>query len=158
MTATVPICTFTIGDTLFGLDVDNVQEVIRNLALTPVPLAPKAVKGLVNLRGHVVTAIDMRARLGLDPRVSEEPPANVIAAIAGGLVSFLVDEVGELLDVEQGCFERTPVTLSQSLREVVLGVFKLEGKLLLLLDPEKVAALGNEATHGRRPEEAGRRR
>jgi purine-binding chemotaxis protein CheW len=145
MADTRQLCTFLVDDMLFGVDVMNVQEVIRYQEMTSVPLASSTVRGLINLRGQIVTAIDMRARLGLSPRETAELPMNVVATTQDGVVSFLVDEIGDVLEVEERSFERAPETMSATFRELVPGVFKLDGKLLLLLDAEKVAALGTAA-------------
>jgi len=136
------LCTFFIGGMLFGVDVMNIQEVIRYQQMTSVPLASAMVRGLINLRGQIVTAIEMRARLGLTPRKSEELPMNVVATTSDGVVSLLVDEIGDVLEVDEAGFERAPETLDPAFKELVPGVFKLDGQLLLLLDAEKVADLG----------------
>ena len=138
------LCTFIIDGMLFGVDVMNVQEVIRYQEMTVVPLASANVRGLINLRGQIVTAIEMRARLGLDPRSDDALPMNVVTTTADGVVSLLVDEIGDVLEVEERTFERPPETISAAFRELVPGVFKLEGKLLLLLDAEKIATFGSD--------------
>jgi purine-binding chemotaxis protein CheW len=150
MLATRQLCTFVVADMLFGVDVMNVQEVLRHQEMTSVPLASSTVGGLINLRGQIITAIDIRGRLGLAPRAAGgEPLMNVVATTADGVVSFLVDDIGDLVEVEATAFERTPETMSAAFRELVPGIFKLEGQLLLLLDVEKVAALGETATRSR---------
>jgi purine-binding chemotaxis protein CheW len=145
MATTRQLCTFFVDDMLFGVDVMNVQEVIRYQEMTAVPLASSTVRGLINLRGQIVTAIDMRARLGLEPRQGAELPMNVVTTTTDGVVSFLVDEIGDVLEVDERTFERAPETMNATFRELVPGVFKLEGRLLLLLDAERVAALGDAA-------------
>jgi len=145
-TTTRQLCTFYLGDLLFGVDVIGVQEVLRYQEMTPVPLTPSVVRGLINLRGQIVTAIDVRARFELPPRASDELPMNVVVRIGGnegGVVSLLVDEIGDVLEVEERSFERVPETLFGPLREHVRGVYKLDGALLLLLDAERIAALGS---------------
>ncbi|MBX3196558.1 MAG: chemotaxis protein CheW [Labilithrix sp.] len=137
------LCTFSVDRLLFGVDVTNVQEVLRYLPMTSVPLAPATVRGLINLRGEIVTAIDMRVRLGLAPRRAEETPMNVVATTADGTVSLLVDEIGDVIEVDDHTFEKAPATMNVTLRDAVVGVFKLEDRLLLLLDAERVAALGS---------------
>ena len=137
------LCTFLIDGMLFGVDVMNVQEVIRYQEMTVVPLASATVRGLINLRGQIVTAIEMRARLGLTPRSTDALPMNVVTTTADGVVSLLVDEIGDVLEVEERTFERAPETMGAAFRELVPGVFKLEGKLLLLLDAERVASSGS---------------
>ena len=138
------LCTFMLDGMLFGIDVVSVQEVIRHQAVTKVPLASSVVRGLINLRGQIVTAIDMRARLGAAPTSSLEPPMNVVLCTNDGVVSLLVDEIGDVLDVDARDFEPSPEGLSGVFREVVLGVYKLEGWLLLLLDAERVVTLGDQ--------------
>lgn len=133
------LCTFSLGDLLFGVDVTNVQEVIRYQEMTCVPLAPAIIRGLINLRGQIVTAIEMRARLGL-PEREGALPMNVVVRTSDGVVSLLVDEIGDVLEVEERVFERPPETMSGTFRELVSGVYKLDRQLLLLLDVEKITA------------------
>jgi len=139
------LCTFSIDGMRFGVDVMNVQEVIRYQQMTRVPLAAATVRGLINLRGQIVTAIDVRARLGLEPRSDDALPMNVVATTADGVVSLLVDEIGDVVEVDERAFERTPETMSPLFKELVRGVFKLEEGLVLLLDAERVGALGAAA-------------
>lgn len=131
------LCTFVLGEYLFGVDVKNVQEVFRYQQMTPVPLASSIVRGLINLRGQIVTAIDMRERLGLPPR-DGAPPMNVVVCTPDGVVSLLVDEIGDVVEVDERTFERAPETMAGGFRELVPGVYKLEERLLLLLDVERV--------------------
>ncbi|HVH43286.1 MAG TPA: chemotaxis protein CheW [Labilithrix sp.] len=131
------VCTFILGDYLFGIEVKNIQEVIRYQQMTPVPLAPSTIRGLINLRGQIVSAIDMRARLGLPARENAEP-INVVVCTDDGVVSLLVDDVGDVVDVDDDTFERAPETMSGAFRELVTGIYKLD-RLLLLLDVERVA-------------------
>lgn len=139
--ATRQLCTFVLGDFLFGVDVTNVQEVIRYQEMTGVPLAPSIIRGLINLRGQIVTAIEMRARLGLPEREGARP-MNVVVRTGDGVVSLLVDEIGDVLEVEERVFERPPETMAGTFRDVVFGVYKLERQLLLLLDVEKITSVG----------------
>ena len=143
------LCTFVIDELLFGVEVVNVQEVLRFQSMTKIPLASTVIRGLINLRGQIVTAIDMRARLGLAPLGDAHRPLHVVMRPAAGVVSLLVDEIGDVLSLDEHSFERAPETLSGVFREVVLGVYKLEGELLLLLDVERIIALGElvEQTH-----------
>lgn len=133
------VCTFVLDDMLLGVDVCDVQEVIRYQEMTDVPLAPREVMGLINLRGQIVTAIDLRRRLGLPERASEVLPMNVVVRVADGVVSFLVDEIGDVVEVDESSFERPPETLCGPARELVRGVYKLKQRLLLLLDGERAA-------------------
>ncbi len=141
-------CTFVVEDLFFGIEVSKVQEVIRYQEMTRVPLASHEVQGLINLRGQIVTAIDLRRRLDLAPRGEGDLPMNVVIRTEDGAVSFLVDEIGDVLEVDSASYETTPETIDGVARELVRGVFKLDGKLLLILDAEKsamVALAGAEA-------------
>jgi purine-binding chemotaxis protein CheW len=129
----------------------SVQEVIKFQEMTAVPLASSMVRGLINLRGQIVTAIDMRARLGLPPLGEERQPMNVVLRTTDGVVSLLVDDIGDVLELDGRDYERPPETLGAVFREVVLGVYKLEHRLLLLLDVERIVAIADSggARNGR---------
>ncbi len=141
--------TFFVDGQLFGMPAAEVLELSRAHALTPVPLAPPTIAGLMNLRGQVVTAVDMRRRMDLRPRPDDQPPMNVVLRREDVLVSLLVDQVGEVIELADTTFEPVPDTLRGVARELVRGVHKLPGKLLLLLDPQKVIA--GLAVGSRRP-------
>jgi len=134
-------CTFYLDGHFFGVEVMKVQEVLRYQEMTRVPLAPEVVRGLINLRGHIVTAIEMRRRLKFAERPQGEVPMNVVVRGEDGEVSLLVDEIGDVLEVDEASFERPPETISNEARELVRGVYKLQDKLLLVLDSEKVVNL-----------------
>ena len=144
MAETRQLCTFVLDGLLFGVDVVNVQEVIRYQDMTRIPLASAMIRGLINLRGQIVTAIDMRARLDLPPLSENEQPMNVVLRTGDGVVSLLVDEIGDVLELDARAFERAPETLAGVFREVVLGVYKLDQRLLLLLDVERIVTLGTQ--------------
>jgi purine-binding chemotaxis protein CheW len=135
--ASQQFCTFLLDGYLFGVPVPRVQEVIRCQEMTRVPLAPEVVKGMINLRGQIVVAIDLRRRLELCERAGTELPINVVVRTPDGAVSLLVDEIGEVIEVEQTSFEAPPETLRGAARSMILGVHKLEGKLMHVLDTEK---------------------
>ncbi len=126
-------CTFYLGDLLLGISVEDVQEVIKTQDMTPVPLAPGVVTGLVNLRGQIVTALDMRKRFQLNGGFPK-PPMNIVISQEDGAVSLLVDEIGDVVSIDPESFEAPPETLEGACRELVTGVFKLEHSLLLVLD------------------------
>lgn len=130
-------CTFKLGDLHFGIETLHVQEVIRNREMTRIPLAPGAVRGLINLRGQIVTAIDLGQRLELPGRDEAEPSVHVVVNVDGAAVSMLVDSIGDVVDAGSSSFERPPDTLDEWVRELILGVHKLEGRLLLVLDVVK---------------------
>lgn len=119
----------------------EVQEVIRWQVMTRVPLAPPAVSGLINLRGQIVTAVDLRRRLGLPDRANGVDPMNVVVRTVDGVVSLQVDEIGDVLDVPAEAFEPPPETLDERTRGLIRGVYKLPGRLLLVLDTEQVLNL-----------------
>ena len=130
-------CTFFLDGHLFGVPVPQVQEVIGFHDLTRVPLAPSVVEGVINLRGQIVVAIDLRRRLELGPRAEGQLAMNVVVRSLDGAVSLQVDEIGDVIEVEAGTFEVPPETLHGPARAMILGVHKLEGKLLHVLDTEK---------------------
>ncbi len=134
-------CTFTLAGLLFGIEVDRVQEVIRSLELTTVPLANDVVEGLINLRGQIVTALDLRRRLELPPRTDGEQPMNIVVRVGDGALSLLVDEIGDVVDVDEDSFEAAPETLEGVARELIRGAYKLDGRLLLVLDTDRAVAL-----------------
>ena len=133
--------TFVVDHLLFGVEVEKVQEVIRYQEMTRVPLAPSVVKGLINLRGQIVTAVDLRCRLGLRERAAADLPMNVVIRHEDSAVSLLVDEIGDVLEVEDDAFELPPGTLSAEVRDLIRGVYKLKGKLLIALDTDKMLNL-----------------
>jgi purine-binding chemotaxis protein CheW len=123
------------------VDVLNVQEVLRFQPMTPVPQAPGVIEGLINLRGQIVTAVDMRRRLQLPPRDEEKSPMNIVVRTSDGAVSLLVDEIGDVLDMDVATYERTPENLEPAARELIRGVYKLKDRLLLVLDAERTVDL-----------------
>jgi purine-binding chemotaxis protein CheW len=139
--ASQQFCTFLLEGSLFGVPVPQVQEVIRVQPMTPVPLAPPAVEGMINLRGQIVLAIDLRRRLSLGERSAGELPMNVVMRTPDGAVSLLVDEIGDVVEVDQSTFEAPPETLRGPVRSMILGVHKLEHKLLHLLNTEKACQM-----------------
>ncbi|MCI0699858.1 MAG: chemotaxis protein CheW [Planctomycetia bacterium] len=137
-------CTFFLDGYYFGIDVLKVQEIIRYQEMTRVPLAPPVVHGLINLRGQIVTALDLRRRLEMPDRAATELPVNVVVHTDDGAVSLLVDEIGDVLSVPEKAFERTPETLQGIAQELIRGAYKLENRLLLLLDIGKTLATSAE--------------
>lgn len=135
-------CTFYVDDMLLGIEVLAVQEVLRYQDLTEIPLAPPEIHGLINLRGQIITAINLRSRMHLPPSKNEKNSMNVVTRINNEVISFLVDSVGDVLEVGDESFEPVPSTVDASTRELVSGVYKLEGKrLLMVLDATKAANL-----------------
>ena len=141
MSATRQLCTFYLDGHHLGIDVTQVQEVIRSQELTAVPLAPAEVRGLINLRGQIVTALDLRRRLGMPDRPDGEVPMNVVVRTADGSLSLLVDRIGDVLEVDDADFEPPPATLGGLPRALLLGAYKLPGALLSVLDTDKAIDL-----------------
>jgi purine-binding chemotaxis protein CheW len=130
--------TFYVGDLFFGIDVLNVQEVLRYQEMTKVPLAPDMIEGLINLRGQIVTAVDLRRRLNLKPRNEGHMPMNIVVRSEEGAVSLLVDEISDVLEVNADCYEPAPRNLPEEQRELIEGLYKLDGRLLLILNTQLV--------------------
>jgi purine-binding chemotaxis protein CheW len=137
MAARQQFCTFYLDGSLFGVEVHKVQEVLRCQDTTRVPLAPDTVGGLLNLRGQIVAAIDLRRRLELPERPAKNVPMNVVVRSAEGAVSLLVDEIGDVVEIGDESFEPPPETLSGVARQMIRGVHKLKDRLLLVLAMEK---------------------
>ena len=134
-------CTFFLDGLRFGVDVQKVQEVVPYQEMTRVPLAPDTVRGLLNLRGQIVTGIDLRKRLDLGERPSGDLPMNVVLRGEDSPVSFLVDTIGEVIEVAADAWERPPETLHGRVRELIQGVCPLQDELLLILDTAKTLDL-----------------
>jgi purine-binding chemotaxis protein CheW len=132
--------TFTLDDRTYGVEVGAVQEVLRGLPRTRIPLAPAALAGLINLRGQVLTAIDLREQLALPPRPREQDPMMIVIRVAGEPVALLVDTIGSVVDVEADQFEPPPDTLSGPTRDLIHGAYKLTDRLLLSLDVDRAIA------------------
>jgi len=137
--------TFTVDTLLFGVEVYKVQEVIRFQEMTIVPLAGHSAAGLINLRGEVVPAIDMRTRLGLPPLPAGMSPMNVVVRVNNEPISLLVDAIGEVAHVTAEQFEEPPETLTGPGRALITGAYKLQGSLLLALDVTRVAEVSAPA-------------
>src|SRR3981081_2310624 len=145
MAQTSQFCTFYLDKLLFGVELKGVQEVIRSLEMTKVPLAPDVVSGLINLRGHIVTAVDLRRRLWLEPAPPGMLAMNVVVRSEDGAVSLLVDEIGDVVEGTETTFEPPPETLRGSVRAMILGVHKLNGRLMHVLDIEKACQMTDVA-------------
>lgn len=138
-------CTFRVGDLLLGIEVLQVQEVIRFHETTRVPLAPRVVRGLINLRGQIVMAIDLRERLGMLPLEEQLQPLNIVVRTSDGPVSFLADEIGDVLELDPGQLEPSPETVPTIIKELVLGIHKHNLQLILMLNPESVVQVQETA-------------
>lgn len=138
MRETQQLCVVRVGPHLLGIPVMEVSELRRHTEMTPVPRARSVVKGLINLRGQIVTAFDMRRRLALAERDRSEGSMSVVMRSRSGGVCLLVDRIEDVIEVDDSTFERPPETLSAAVREVVRGVHKLDGRLLLVIDVNRV--------------------
>jgi purine-binding chemotaxis protein CheW len=136
--ATQDYVTMYIEGQLFGIPVLTVQDVLGPQKITRIPLAPREVAGSLNLRGRIVTSIDVRLRLGLAARPADARAMSVVVEMGGELYSLMVDQVGEVLSLPAASFERNPATLDQLWREFSAGIYRLENKLLVVLDVTKL--------------------
>lgn len=130
-------CTFRLDGNFFGIDILQVQEILRHLSLTRVPLAPMLIDGLANLRGQIVTVIDMRLRLGLPPRQENSALIHVVVRTEDGATSLLVDEIGDMMELSNECFAPPPEAIQGMARELITGYYQLDHGLLLVLDIAK---------------------
>jgi purine-binding chemotaxis protein CheW len=131
--ATSDLVTFVLGDQLFGIPVLQVRDVLQPQKIARVPLAPKEICGSINLRGKIVTALHMRHCL----RMEDKPTANsmfIVVEQKGELYSLMVDKVGDVMSLPSQNFEPNPINLDSTWRSVSGGVYRLDGKLLVLLD------------------------
>jgi purine-binding chemotaxis protein CheW len=132
--------TFDLEDTLYGVEVSWVQEVLRPHTRTRIPQSPATVSGLVNLRGQVVLTVDLRTRLEMAPRPEGVDPMMVVVQVGGEPVSLLVDRIGDVVGADDDTYAPPPDTLDTATRALVTGAHKLDDQLLLLLDVERAVA------------------
>lgn len=135
-------CTFRLAQYLCGIEVLAVHEILRHQPMTRIPLAPPVVKGLINLRGQIITALDMRTRLGFPAREDGRQPVNIVVGVGGSddaSAALLVDEIGDVIQINPADCEAPPDTIQGQVRELISQVCKLEKGLLLILDVEKAA-------------------
>ena len=135
---TCQLCTFFIANRMYGIDVMRVQEVTQPLSMAHVPLAPKFIRGLINLRGQISTAISLRDLF----EISDFPPneqMNVVCKLNDVLVSFLVDRIGDVMELESKDFEPTPETIPTSVKRFLGGVYKIPGSLISVIDIDKIS-------------------
>ena len=133
-------CTFYLDKYYFGIEVEQVQEIIRFQEITPVALAPEVVKGLINLRGQIVTAVDLRNLLELPERAEGEVPMNIAVRTPLGAFSLLADRIGDVLDLSDDSFEAPPDNLTGMARELIQRAYKLENGLLLTMAIKKLVS------------------
>lgn len=138
----VQFSTFIVSGQLYGIEVTSVQEVVRPLPMTPIPLAPSYVRGLVNLRGQVAIAIGVRELFEL-PSESDREAMNVVCRCDDQLIALLVDDIGDVIEVSRAAFEVTPATIPVPVRRFMTGVMKVDGPILSIIDVEHVARFLN---------------
>ena len=131
-------CTFYLDRFYFGIEVERVQEIIRYQEITPVALAPRVVRGLINLRGQIVTAVDLRRLLELPERDPDQVPMNIVVRTADGAFSLLADRIGDVLELDDSNFEPPPDNLEGMAKELIERAYKLDKTLLLTLSIDKV--------------------
>jgi purine-binding chemotaxis protein CheW len=136
-TETEQYCTFYLDDLYLAVEARRVHEVLRGQEPTEVPLANQALRGLINLRGHIVPVVDLRVRLGLPPPKADTPQINVLVRTPHGPVSMLVDRVGDVQELATENFSAVPETLQGPARQLIRGAFKLSDRLLLSLDADQ---------------------
>jgi purine-binding chemotaxis protein CheW len=137
--------TTMIGGQLFGLPIARVQDVFMPERLTRVPLAAAEVAGVLNLRGRIVTAIDMRTRLGLEKREHDRPSMAVGVDLRGESYGLLIDSIGEVLKLSDDGCEENPVNLDPRMAKISSGVHRLDGHLMVVLDVDKILEMSGDA-------------
>jgi purine-binding chemotaxis protein CheW len=141
----VEFVTFTVAGQMFGLPIARVQDVFKPSCITRVPLAAAEIAGVLNLRGRIVTAIDMRTRLDVRAREHGGTPMAIGIEVKGESFGLLVDSVGEVLRLPDADREANPVNLDSKLASVAAGVYRLDGQLLVVLEIDRVLDLRGEA-------------
>jgi purine-binding chemotaxis protein CheW len=144
-TAEGELISMSLGDQLVGIRVATVQDVLGPQRLTPIPRAAVEVGGMLNLRGRIVTAIDLRTRLGMPPREPDTQPMSVVVEKGGELYSLVIDQVGDVLQPPADCFDADVRALGPRWREVALGIYRLDERLLVLLDVDRILELQGAA-------------
>ncbi|APJ05077.1 hypothetical protein AXG55_04110 [Silvanigrella aquatica] len=128
---------FYLENRLYGIEVGRVQEVVRSMLMTPIPLAPDYVCGLINLRGQVATAIGLRQLFGFHSEIPQDL-INIVCKVDGMLISFQVDEIGDVIEVSESEFEPTPQTISEDIRKFMQGVYKVSNSLMSAIDVDNI--------------------
>jgi purine-binding chemotaxis protein CheW len=138
------LVTLTVADQLCGIPVLAVRDILGEQTITRIPLAPPEIAGSLNLRGRIVTAIDLRRRLRLPPAAPGQARMSVVAEQGGELYALLVDQVSEVLSLDASMFERNPPTLEKTWADFSTGIFRLDGRLLVVLDVSRLLALSGD--------------
>lgn len=130
--------TIVIAGQRFGIPVLQVQDVLREQRVTRIPLAAPEIAGSLNLRGRIVTAIDVRKRLNIPPREGKPVTMSVVVEHEEELYSLIIDSVGEVITLEENQFEKNPGTLDPSWHDISLGIYQLDGELMVVMDVKKL--------------------
>jgi len=138
MSTAISYSTFWVGDFYFGIRTSDVVELTKGLEITPVPLGPIGIAGFINLRGQIVTGIDVRTRLRMEARPPNDKTMSIFFRNEGTLYGLLVDIVSDILELDDTTFEAAPSNLPGEAQELITGVHKLSTRLLLILDPHKI--------------------
>ena len=144
MAANHKYSTFFLNAICFGVPIEKVQEVLEFQEITPVPLSPPVLPGIINLRGQILTTIDLKTRLDLAATASQEPQMMIVVRTSEGPINLIVDKIGSVLDVDAAQFEKPTETLNPRVRAVTSHVCNLDGPLLLVLDTEKIIDLAGQ--------------
>ncbi len=137
---TLEIATFSVGENLIGVDIRQVQEINRNMRIASVPMVPSRVRGVINLRGEVVTVIDLRTMLGLEAIEITREARNIVLSSGGERIGLLVDSISDVVTAAATDIVDAPGNLSGVDGRYFRGVLKLDGELLLVLDVDEVLA------------------
>lgn len=136
-------CTFWVCDQHYGIEIGSVREVLKSQRTTPVPTASPIIGGLINLRGEIVTAIDLRTRLELPPREGGTP-MSVVVSLDGEVVSIVVDSVGDVVDLNPSAIQPTPATVHPQIGELMIGVYRQPEGLVQILDAKRLIPTDQE--------------
>lgn len=135
--------TIWLDGQMCGIPVLEVHDVLSKQVMTKIPQSPAAIAGVLNLRGQIVTAIDLRKRLNLADREDSNDEMNVVVEYQAEPYSLIIDKVGDVLSLSNDAFEKNPVTLEACWQEVSTGIFRLEEELLVILDIEKLLTVAD---------------
>lgn len=134
--------TFFVAGRMYGVDVTTVQEIVNKMAMTKIPLSKSYIRGLINLRGQIVTAVNLQDLFQIHLEVQnlkEESSMNVICKSDGSLISLLVDQIGDVLEISAEHFESPPSTIDKSIRNFMIGIFKMKNDLISIIDIDKIS-------------------
>lgn len=135
---TADYLTIFLEDQVFGIPVLQIQDVLGDMQFTKVPLSPPEVSGALNLRGRIVTAINVRQRMGLPAYTGDKDPLSVVVEHDQELYSLVIDGVGDVIAIQEDYIDTCPATLDNIWKDIAMGVHKMENRLMLILDVSKL--------------------